>query len=128
MPTPYTSILGMYLTFVQLPRFAVRWKQLELTDEDLQVMEAGLLRNPEAGVVVSGTGGLRKIRFAPPSRKMGKSGGFRVGYSYFRTVEAVDLLAVYPKNEKADFTPAEKAEVRKLIEIIDRGLRNKRTE
>ncbi len=112
----------MRLTFVQLPRFAARWAQLRLTDDDLQALERTLLRNPEAGAVVSGTGGLRKVRFAPPSRHVGKSGAFRVGYAYFRVADAVYLLAIYPKNEQANLTPQDKAEARKLIELIKRSV------
>ena len=122
MHTAYASIHGMELTFVQLPRFASRWAKLRLNDDDLQALERILLRNPEAGTGVAGTGGLRKVRFAPPSRHVGKSGAFRVGYTYFRTAEAVYLLAIYPKNEQANLTAAEKAESRKLIEIIGRAL------
>jgi hypothetical protein len=113
----------MQLTFVQLSRFAARWARLKLTDEDLQALEHVLLRNPDAGAVVSGTGGLRKVRFAPPSRHVGKSGAFRVGYTFFRSADAIYLLAIYPKNEQANLTLAEKEDIRKLIEIIGRGLR-----
>jgi hypothetical protein len=112
----------MHLTFVQLPRFASRWAQLRLTDDDLRALEQMLLANPTAGAVVAGTGGLRKVRFAPPSRHTGKSGAFRVGYTYFRTADAIYLLAVFPKNEQANFTAAEKSEARMLIERIARGL------
>ena len=115
----------MRLTFVQLPRFAGRWAQLRLTDEDLQALEQMLLRNPEAGAVVAGTGGLRKVRFAPPSRHIGKSGAFRVGYAYFRVADAIYLLTIFPKNEQANLTPVEKVEARQLIDIIARGLRKK---
>jgi hypothetical protein len=113
----------MRLAFVQLSRFAARWTQLKLTDDDLRALEQMLLRNPDAGAVVAGTGGLRKVRFAPPSRHMGKSGAFRVGYAYFRVADTVYFLAIYPKNEQANLAAAEKAEVRKMIEIIGRGLR-----
>jgi len=113
----------MQLTFVQLSRFAARWSQLRLNDDDLRALEQMLLRNPSAGAVVAGTGGLRKVRFAPPSRHVGKSGAFRVGYAYFRVVDTVYLLAIYPKNEQANLTHTEKAEARKLIEFIGRGLR-----
>ena len=114
----------MDLTFVQLSRFASRWSQLRLNDDDLRALEQMLLRNPNAGAVVRGTGGLRKVRFAPPSRHVGKSGAMRVGYTYFRTAEAIYLLALYPKNEKANLTAAEKAEARKLIEFIGRNLKS----
>jgi hypothetical protein len=113
----------MQLTFVQLSRFAARWAKLRLNDDDLRALEQMLLRNPDAGAVVAGTGGLRKVRFAPPSRHVGKSGAFRVGYAYFHTADTVYLLAIYPKNEQANFTATEKTEARKLIEWISRGLR-----
>jgi hypothetical protein len=113
----------MRFTFVQLSRFAARWAQLRLTDEDLQALEQMLMRNPGAGAVVAGTGGLRKVRFAPPSRHVGKRGAFRVGYAYFRSADAVYLLAIYPKNEQANLTASEKAEARMLIEFIGRRFR-----
>ena len=81
------------------------------------------MRNPEAGAVVAGTGGLRKVRFAPPSRHTGKSGAFRVGYAYFRVASTVYLLAIYPKNEQANLTSAEKADAKKIIEFLDRSMR-----
>lgn len=123
MHTGYCSIPGMHLTFVQLARFESRWARLKLTDEDLRALEQVLLRNPEAGAVVPGTSGLRKVRFAPPSRHVGKSGAFRVCYIYFRMAQAVYLLAIYPKNEQANLTSQEKAAARQLIEIISRGIR-----
>jgi hypothetical protein len=108
----------MQLTFVQLSRFALRWAQFKLNDEDLQALERILLRNPNAGTVVGGTGGLRKVRFAPPSRHTGKSGAFRVGYTYFQSADAIYLLAIYQKNEQANLTAAEKAEAKKIIQFI----------
>ena len=112
----------MELTFVQLSRFAARWAQLKLNDDDLRALEQMLLRDPSAGDVVAGAGGLRKVRFAPRSRHIGKSGAMRVGYAYYRTASAIYLLAIYPKNEKANLSAAEKAEARKLIEFIRNGL------
>jgi hypothetical protein len=114
----------MQLTFVQLPPFAARWAQLRLKDDDLRSLENMLLRNPNAGAVMAGTGGLRKVRFAPPSRHVGKSGALRVGYAYFRNADTVYLLAVYPKNEQPNLTAAEKADVRKWIELVGRSHHN----
>lgn len=111
------------MTFIQLSRFAARWARLKLIDDDLRALEQALLRNSDAGVVVPGTGGLRKVRFSPPSRHVGKSGAFRVGYAYFRSADTVYLLAIYPKNEQANLTPGEKVEARKLIDTIGRGFR-----
>jgi hypothetical protein len=46
-----------------------------------------------------------------------------VGYAYFRTADAIYLLAIFPKNEQANLTPQEKAEARKLIGFISQSLR-----
>lgn len=74
-----------------------------------------MLARPEAGAVMAGTGGLRKIRFAPPSRHSGKSGAFRVGYVYFRDARAIMLLAIFAKNDQANLTAAERSLYRNLI-------------
>jgi len=47
----------------------------------------------------------------------------RVGYAYFRTADAIYLLAIYPKNQQANFTASEKSEMRKVTEFISRQLR-----
>ena len=88
----------------------------------MQALEQMLMQNPDAGAVMPGTGGLRKVRFAPPSRHQGKSGAFRVGYAYFRVADAIYFLAIYPKNEQANLTAAEKAEARQIIEFIGRSI------
>lgn len=57
----------MLLTFGQVATFVADWQHLDLSDEDLRSLEALLLRDPEAGKVIPGTGGARKVRFAPKS-------------------------------------------------------------
>lgn len=108
----------MQLTFIQTAAFASRWRQFRLTDEDLQALEQQLMGRPEAGDVMQGAGGLRKARFAPPSLHAGKSGAFRVGYVYFRVAEAIVLLVIFPKSEKANLTPAERARLKKVIDSL----------
>ena len=49
-----------------------------LDDEDLRGLQNLLLEKPDRGPVFTGTGGLRKLRFALPGR--GKRGGARVIY------------------------------------------------
>ena len=108
----------MRLTFIQTAAFVNRWRQFRLTDQDLQALEQQLLARPEVGAVMGGTGGLRKVRFAPPSRHTGKSGAFRVGYVYFPSAEAIVLLAIFPKSAQANLTAAEKARYKKVIESL----------
>jgi hypothetical protein len=70
----------------------------------------------------TGTGGLRKIRFAPPSWRRGKSGGIRVGYAFFEEYSTVALIVAYAKKGKADVTPAERAVIKQLIALMSQFL------
>ena len=113
-------MVAVQLTFVQFADFVASWKRHQLSDADLQALEAELLANPEVGAVMVGTGGLRKMRFAPPSRHAGKRGGFRVGYAYVVVASTVYLFILFPKGERANLTAAEKAEVRKALTALRR--------
>lgn len=68
----------MTRTFVELPVFRSRWKDLGLTDADLIRLQTELLADTKVGDVMRGTGGVRKMRFA--FRHKGKSGSIRVRY------------------------------------------------
>jgi hypothetical protein len=108
----------MKQTFIQVSRFVSKWKSLRLNDADLSALEAMLMANPDAGDVMAGTGGVRKVRFAPPSRHTGKSGAFRVAYCYFRMGETVYLLTIFAKNEQDNFTASQKAEFKVLMKAL----------
>ena len=116
--TRYASIPRLQLTFVQLSGLVSEWRHFRLTDEDLQALESQLLQNPQRGVVVSGTGGLRKMRFAPPSRRTGKSGAFRVAYVYFVDREVIVLMSMFAKSDQANLDAAQKAAFKKVIEAL----------
>ena len=53
----------MTRTFVELPIFRSRWKDMGL-DDDLKRLQEELLADPKTGAVMIGTGGVRKMRFA----------------------------------------------------------------
>ena len=82
----------MRLTLIQLSAFVAKWSKLKLSDEDLQSLEGALIADPQAGDPIPGTGGLRKLRFAPPSRHTGKRGAFRVIYAFIVPGDAVYLI------------------------------------
>jgi hypothetical protein len=63
------------LSFIQLSAFAANWKRMKLSDDDLRSLEAAISDAPDRRPVMAGTGGLRKIRFAPEKSAAGKSGG-----------------------------------------------------
>jgi hypothetical protein len=105
----------MRFAFAQVTAFAAKWKRMRLTDEDLQHLEAEISSNPEAGDLMKGTGGLRKLRFAPPSWRRGKSGSLRVCYIVFFAISTVYLLAVFAKAEKDNLSNEEKNGMRNWI-------------
>jgi len=108
----------MRLVVVQLKAFSAKWSKLGLDDDDLIALESLLLDNPEAGVLIPGTGGLRKIRFAPPSTHSGKRGATRVISAYIAIGEIVYLFTIYSKNEQSDMTPDEKVVFRRVLERL----------
>ena len=89
-----------------------------MTDDDLNELEKYLLKNPQSGAVIQGTGGLRKLRFALSTNNKGKSGGVRVLYIDFISHEKTYLIDVYGKNEKENITTDEKKEFKKMIKTI----------
>ena len=70
-----------------------------LPDEEYQELQAFLVEHPKSGVVIKGSGGLRKIRWA--IKNSGKSGGIRNIYYYhkenlsFQTIEDLYKLKIY---------------------------------
>jgi hypothetical protein len=113
----------MRFSLVQLRVFAQKWKSARLTDEDLQALEQVLIERPDAGDPMRGTGGLRKIRFAPPSRFQGKSGALRVCYASYPAYGLIFLVTLFAKNEAGNLTPAERKVVKALLERITASLR-----
>jgi len=82
-----------------------------------------LAADPLAGDVISGAGGVRKLRFGAGGR--GKRGGFRVIYYMLNEAMPIVAIMLYGKNEQADLTPAEKrgatAIVAAMKEKMDRS-------
>lgn len=109
MPEAYRS----FVVLVELPGFSKRVIQL-LDDASYAALQFSLVARPDAGALIKGGGGLRKLRWA--AKGHGKSGGVRVVY-YWRTAEGQIILAdIYPKNEKENLSAAEVANLRKQIE------------
>lgn len=85
-----------------------------LDDEALRSLQAELLIRPDAGALVPGTGGLRKIRWAGSGR--GKRGGVRVIYYWMKPDERIYLLIAFAKNKQSDLSAEQKRLLRKLME------------
>lgn len=84
-----------------------------LRPEDRQAMELHIADNPEIHPIVAGTGGVRKARWG--RRGKGKRGGVRIIYFYRSAADVVYFLDIYAKNEKEDLTPADKQQLKGLV-------------
>ena len=109
--------------FVQLSQFIRQWNDLRCDDEDLRELEEFLCLRPDHGDVVTGTGGLRKIRWK--FGRSGKRGGMRVLYVDFPAFEKLYFLGAYAKTVRVDLSKKEAAEVRKLIVTLKDELKKK---
>jgi hypothetical protein len=108
-------------TFIQTREFSRQWEDLGFDDEDLRLLEIMIMQNPEAGVVMQGTGGLRKMRFAYEGR--GKSGSARVCYVDFVAFDTVYLITAFGKSQKANLTKAERNNIKKAIDFLQEEIR-----
>jgi hypothetical protein len=89
------------VVFVETPVFTRRIRQY-MDDAEYAELQAFLSDRPDAGNVIRGTGGMRKLRWAGSGR--GKRGGLRVIYYWWMAKDRISLLLAYPKNEQDDLT------------------------
>jgi mRNA-degrading endonuclease RelE of RelBE toxin-antitoxin system len=90
-----------------------------LSREDRDNLIDALARDPLAGDLMPGLGGVRKLRFAPRGR--GKSGGFRVIYYFLTENRPILALLIYGKNEQSDLSPAQRIVVAALAAEMKQG-------
>ena len=115
----------MIRTFIEVPLFTRRWKEIGLDDDDLLALQIMLLKDPESGPVMEGTGGIRKVRFA--LKDQGKSGSVRVCYADFSEYEVTYLITAFTKNEQENLTQEEKNVLKKLVKSLkEEASRNRR--
>ena len=103
-------------TFIEVPLFTKRWKEIGLTDKELTALQLWLLKDPLSGPVMEGTGGIRKVRF--PLENRGKSGSVRVCYTDFEEYEVIYLITAFTKDEQDNLTPNEKQILKKLVKSL----------
>ena len=101
------------MVIIETPIFS---KQLlaTLSDDEYRELQRGLLGHPEAGKVIPGSGGLRKLRWAFDGRR--KRGGVRLIYYWFTAQGNLLLLFMYPKNVQEDLTPDQLRQLKRIVE------------
>lgn len=114
----------MERTFVEVPIFTKRWKEIGLGDKELNELQIMLLKNPIAGPIMEGTGGIRKVRF--PINNRGKSKSIRVCYTDFSEYEVIFLITAFEKSEQENLSTDEKAVLKKLVKALRDTITNNR--
>jgi hypothetical protein len=100
--------------FVELPAFE-RHRSDYLCDEAFRMLEAALMKSPEVGDLIEGTGGLRKLRFADFRRGKGKRGGLRVIYYWWQAGAQFWLYTLYDKDERDDLSPQQRKMLKAML-------------
>lgn len=106
------------MVFVELTPF-VAFRAEHWTDEDLRALRSYLLVSPDAGDLLRGGSGLRKLRWSAQGR--GKRGGARVVYYWHVPGERIYLIYGYVKSEREDLTPQQIKALAELMKDVKHG-------
>lgn len=108
------------IRFIQTPKFEKQIKKIA-SEKELKQFKDYLLEYPERGDLIQGGGGVRKIRIKLDNR--GKSGGARVLYYYIQ-YQFIFLIRAYSKNEVESVSKAEIAELKEIVKLIKKEVKN----
>ena len=91
----------------------------QLGDRELLLtIQVSILANPDAGDLIPGSGGVRKMRVADASRSKGKRGGYRVLYFDLPDLQLTYLLMIYGKGEKDNLTSDGLKQIRQIAKLL----------
>ena len=100
------------MLFIETPIFTKLVSEL-LPDDDYRKIQLALVLRPEAGKIIPGSGGLRKIRWK--IHGSGKRGGLRLIYFWDVPEETIYMLLIYKKSKQEDLTPNQLKTLRNLV-------------
>jgi hypothetical protein len=103
------------MEFIESPAFT-RYLSDYLSEEGYRALQNELAGNPRAGILMPGTGGFRKVRWAHPRRGKGRRGGLRIVYYYFAKDQEIWLMTLFDKHEASDLSPQEKKALKAAIQ------------
>ena len=87
-----------------------------LDDFEYALLQRYLVLMPDAGDLIRGSGGIRKLRW--PGRGSGKRGGLRVIYYWLTRDDQLLMLDIYAKNERVDLSRSEIRALRALVKDL----------
>ncbi|MEA2108765.1 MAG: hypothetical protein U9P07_05025 [Pseudomonadota bacterium] len=99
------------MKFIETSIFTKQVQKL-IPDESYRMLQSSLMIKPNAGAVIKGGGGLRKIRWKLP--ESGKRGALRLIY-YWDPPEIIYMIFMYKKTEQEDLTPEQRKTLKNLV-------------
>jgi mRNA-degrading endonuclease RelE of RelBE toxin-antitoxin system len=110
----YTALpYNRFMEFIEATAFT-KYVYDYLTDDEFLGLQGFLLKYPEFGKIVPGSGGVRKLLWGASGK--GKSGGVRVIYYFKKQDDEIWLLTIYSKNETENIPAHILRQIRKEIE------------
>ena len=85
-----------------------------INDDEYKELQNFLLKTPDTGAIIQGSGGIRKLRWKQSGQ--GKRGGFRVIYFWHVSDDVFLMLLAYPKNVQDNLTNEQLTILKKLVE------------
>lgn len=101
------------MVFIETLLFT-KYLQDYLDDDEYRGLQNYLIEQPNAGDLIQGTGGLRKLRWSLDNR--GKRGGIRVIYYWQVAEDQIYFFTLYAKNEVSDLSEKEKKALKQMLE------------
>ena len=101
------------MLIIETPIFTKRIQEL-ISNEEYRLLQIHLVNRPDAGKIITGSGGLRKIRWSAGGH--GKRGGIRVMYYWFTAQNVILFLYAYAKSKQDDLTMDQLRQLKKVIE------------
>ena len=111
------------ITIIETPEFLSATRKL-ISDGKRALLVDYLAYHPTAGDLISGTGGVRKLRWNLEGR--GKRGGARVVYFYHDPEVPIFVLTAYAKNERVNLSQQDRNDFRKLTAMLVRTFKRAR--
>lgn len=100
------------MVIIETPIFTKLINNL-ITEDDYREFQIMLIDQPDAGKIISGSGGIRKIRWSGSGR--GKRGGTRLIYYWATNLDQIYMLFAYAKNERDDLTKDQLKTLQKMV-------------
>jgi hypothetical protein len=105
------------MEFIETPTFTKLITTM-MPDDAYRLLQEDISKNPQAGDLIPGGGGIRKLRFALPGK--GKRGGARLIYYWQISKDKTYMLLAYAKAKQENLEPEQVAILKILVKELER--------